>query len=180
MGSDDLINLKQETRATLKDGPGFSGYAITFNALSVDLGGFREIILPEAVNRTVQQGADLRALWNHNSDIVLGRMSAGTLGIVKDQNGLKAEYVIPASAGREYEAVERGDVSGQSFGFRAYDDEWSFDGALPTRYVKDMLVSEVSATGFPAYPTTSLRVGRPRENRVEWLRMKHKTLMARG
>src|SRR5262245_28609508 len=66
------------------EGAGFEGHAIVFGKRSLDLGGFQEIIHEGAVNRTLREGYDVRALWNHNSDTPLGRLSAQTLGLRKD------------------------------------------------------------------------------------------------
>src|SRR5690349_10498157 len=65
------------------------GYAIVFNALSQDLGGFREIIKPEAVDRTLSEALDVRALVDHDPGKVIGRTRAGTLTLRKDKTGLK-------------------------------------------------------------------------------------------
>ena len=54
------------------------GYAIVFNSMSLDLGGFREIIMPSAVDRTLSEAMDVRALVDHDSSKVIGRTRAGT------------------------------------------------------------------------------------------------------
>ncbi len=112
------------------------------------------------MNRTVTEGIDVRALWNHNTDLTLGRMSAGTLMARKDATGYLIRLVPPSWAAPQIETVGRGDVTGQSFGFRALDDEWNFDGKTPMRDVLDMRVSETSIVSFPAYPDTSVGVQR--------------------
>ncbi|TQE98661.1 MAG: HK97 family phage prohead protease [Spiribacter salinus] len=135
------------------------GYAAVFNSMSENLGGFREQIAPGAFSRSLAQGEDIRALWNHNSDIVLGRTRSGTLSLVEDENGLRAEIEPPESAGNLMESVRRGDVSQMSFGFmvrpngdRIDEDE---DGMI-LRTLTDVRLMEVSAVAFPAYPETSI------------------------
>jgi len=93
------------------------------------MGGFVEIIKPGAFTKTLDE-SDVRALLNHNSDQVLGRMSAGTLKLWEDDRGLRAEIHPPdTSAGRDAVAlIKRGDLTGMSFGFRAVRDEKSPDG----------------------------------------------------
>src|SRR5689334_14048664 len=81
-----------ECRAEASDnGRKIRGYAIVFNSLSQDLGGFREIVAPEAVDRTLNEGLDVRALVDHDSGKVIGRTRSGTLNLRKDSRGLKIE-----------------------------------------------------------------------------------------
>jgi HK97 family phage prohead protease len=151
-----------ECRAEASDnGRKIRGYAIKFNSDSVDLGGFREQIAPEAVDRTLNEGLDVRALVDHDTSKVIGRTRAGTLLLRKDQQGLRIE-VEPdqeISYARDImRAVARGDVSGMSFGFRVVADDWNYDGKVPMRTVTDMRISEVSIVTFPAYQATDVQV----------------------
>ena len=84
--SDDLeIRTLVECRAGLSpNGHTIEGHAVVFNSLSEDLGGFREIIKPEAVDRTLREAVDVRALVNHDAGQVIGRTRAGTLTLRKD------------------------------------------------------------------------------------------------
>lgn len=84
-----------ECRAEASDnGRKIRGYPIVFNSLSVDLGGFREIIAPEAVERTLNEGLDVRALVDHDSSKVIGRTRSGTLRLRKDAKGLLMELSL--------------------------------------------------------------------------------------
>lgn len=132
------------------------GYAIVFDRLSEDLGGFLEKIAPSAVDRTLADGVDLRALAHHNPERVLGRLASGTLRVAKDARGLAVEIDPPAAAADLVESVQRGDITGMSFGFRTYKDAWDFTTDPPTRTVQDMLIREVSVVAFPAYPQTQI------------------------
>lgn len=137
------------------------GYPIIFNKLSQDLGGFRERILPSAVDRSLT--ADIRALVDHETGKVLGRTRAGTLSLKKDATGLrmKLEPDMEISYARDIvRAVARGDVSGMSFGFRVIEDEWMEEGKTPIRDVLDMQISEVSVVTFPAYLDTNVEYAR--------------------
>jgi HK97 family phage prohead protease len=147
---------------------GVSGYAIVFNSRSVDLGGFREIILPDAVTRSISGGDDLSGLWNHDSSNPLGRIGAGTLRVHVDRTGLWADYDMPPSAVSQMDAARRRDVRGQSFAFRAFEDDWMMDGDMPIRYVIDMKISEVSIVTFPAYSSTTIGVGQNPQRSIEW------------
>jgi HK97 family phage prohead protease len=165
------------------------GYAIVFNSMSVDLGGFREIIMPDAVNRTLSEGLDVRALVDHDSAKVIGRTRAGTLALRKDKTGLKVE-IDPANTtvGRDImELVGRGDITGMSFAFRTLTDEWRMEDGEAIREVHDMTISEVSIVSFPAYQQTSVEVAQrslrefkesARGKSIAWLQKVHQTRMA--
>jgi HK97 family phage prohead protease len=140
--------------------PQFSGYAIVFNKLSLNLGGFRERIAAEALDRTFRENVDVRALLDHNPAQILGRLSADTLRLKPDKYGLRVEIDAPnTSYARDaLESVSRRDISGMSFGFRAFDDEWTDEDEMPIRTVTDMVVREVSIVTFPAYTDTDVEV----------------------
>lgn len=159
---------------------GLIGHAIVVNQRSLDLGGFFEIILPEAIDRTIAEGLDVRALWNHDPSVILGRSSAGTLTFRKDLKGLAVTIEPPRWAGRYLETIERRDVTGMSFAFNALDDDWHLDNGDPIREVLDMRVREVSPVSFPAYPQTDVDVGSGigKHSRQWWERW-HKTQLAR-
>jgi HK97 family phage prohead protease len=138
------------------------GYAIAFNSLSADLGGFREIILPEAVDRTLRDRLDVRALVDHDPSQVIGRTTAGTLTLEKDTRGLLAEIDPPdTTAGRDIlTLVSRGDVDGMSFGFRVLPggDTFEMRDGMPVRIIHDMTILEVSVVTFPAYSAADVQV----------------------
>lgn len=139
------------------------GYAIVFDSLSLDLGGFREIIKPEAVDRTLAEAADVRALVDHDASKIIGRTRAGTLSMQKRSKGLYVQ-IQPDNqisyANDIMRAVARGDVTGMSFGFRTITDNWRMEDGETVRDVLDMRVSEVSVVTFPAYPETSVEAAK--------------------
>ncbi len=143
------------------------GYAAKFNTLSDDLGGFRERIAPGAFTRTITED-DIRALKNHNSDMVLGRCNdkakKKTLRLFEDSTGLAIECDLPnTSFARDLEeSMNRGDVDQMSFGFmvRWYPDgsrgsNWVFENDTDIHTVTDVILFDVSPVTFPAYPDTS-------------------------
>ncbi len=136
------------------------GTAIVFNSRSVDLGGFTEIIKPEAIDRTISEALDVHAFWNHDSGEVLGRTRAGTLQLRKEKRGMSVIIDPPSWADKILESIRRGDVTGMSFGFRVVTDEWRMEDGMPLREVVDMVVSEVSIVSKPAYQATDVMVSK--------------------
>jgi len=138
-----------------------AGHAAVFGKLSQNLGGFVERVAPGAFAQTLQE-QDIRALFNHHEDHVLGRLSAGTLRMVEDGDGLSYEVDLPdTSAGRDVaELLRRGDVTGSSFGFRVIEDEWGeTEAGFPLRTLKQVSLRDVGPVTFPAYTdaTSALR-----------------------
>lgn len=135
------------------------GHAAVFDKWSVNLGGFREIIRRGAFKDSLGQD-DIRALWNHNTDIVLGRNKAGTLRLQEDEQGLRIELDLPETqAGRDAEvSVGRGDVSQMSFAFRTNvgGDRWFQENGEDRRELLSLGLREVSPVAFPAYPDTDI------------------------
>jgi HK97 family phage prohead protease len=147
---------------TLRDDSGkpkISGYAAMFNSPSCDLGGFTERIAPGAFTKTLKE-SDVRALWNHDTGIVLGRSKAGTLSLREDDTGLMIEIDPPDSAAAYLETMRRGDVDQMSFGFQAIRDKWEEDRNADTitRTLLEVRLFEVSVVAFPAYSDTSASV----------------------
>lgn len=137
-------------------GPVIAGYAAVFNSQSEDLGGFREVIRPGAFRKTVKE-SDIRALWNHDPNYVLGRKSAGTLSLREDDHGLAFEITPPdTSWARDLlVSIERRDVTQMSFGFTTVKDKWQRgDGGTQTRELVEVRLFDVSPVTFPAYPAT--------------------------
>lgn len=129
------------------------GYAARFDALSQNLGGYVERIAPGTFRKTLQE-ADIRALFNHDPNMVLGRNRSGTLRLEEDSDGLRYEIDLPDTrTGQEVATLlERGDVSGSSFGFRMIDEEWGeTEDGFPVRTLKQVALRDVGPVTFPAY-----------------------------
>lgn len=134
------------------------GYAAKFDSLSVPLFGFREKIRKGAFTESIKKN-NIRALWNHNTDMVLGSTKTGTLQLEEDQKGLRFELELPdTQAGRDAAvSVSRGDVDGMSFSFEALRQEWDEkDDKNVIRTLIEVDVKEISPTAFPAYPKTKV------------------------
>ena len=131
------------------------GYAALFDVLSVPLWGFRERIHRGAFSKTIKE-ADIRALWNHNPDYVLGRRKADTLRLAEDRDGLRFEIFPPPSQwARDFMvSIERGDVDQMSFSFNAIRESWSTENGETVRTLEEVALSDISPVTFPAYPQT--------------------------
>lgn len=135
------------------------GYAARFNKYSEDLGGFKEKIKPGAFSDAIKN-SDVRALFNHDPNIVLGRSKAGTLTLKEDKKGLHMSVTLPntRTADELMESIERGDITQQSFGFTIAEDSWRMSekyGEVRTIEKIDRLF-DVSPVTFPAYPDTEV------------------------
>jgi hypothetical protein len=132
------------------------GTGIVFNSWSEDLGGFREMILPEAVDGVID-GADIRSFFNHDPSLVLGRTKAGTMRVNVESGGVRYEVDLPeTSAGRDvHESTRRGDVTGSSFQFSVAEDgdTWTERAGKVERKIHKLAgVYEIGPVSLPAYP----------------------------
>ena len=151
-----------ELRAAANTPPKLGGYAALFNSASDDLGGFTEVISPGAFRNAIPK-SDIRALFNHDPNYVLGRNKAGTLSVSEDKRGLAIE-VEPPDIGWVRDllvSVARGDIDQMSFGFRVAPngDEWVITDDTVTRTISEVdELFDVSVVTYPAYPDTDVAV----------------------
>lgn len=132
------------------------GYAAVFNS-DADIGGYWvERIAPGAFTETIK--GDIRALVGHDSSKIIGRTKSGTLRLSEDAKGLFVEIDVPdTTVGNDlWVLVDRGDISGMSFGFRATKDTWDETVDPPVRTIQALELFEVSAVVFPAYDDTTI------------------------
>ena len=146
-----------ELRADDND-PSLVGYAAVFDDTVEIRDGYFERIVGGAFERSLKD-ADIRALWNHDTNIVLGRTKNGTLNLHEDDHGLAVEIFPGIHAASFVDMVRRGDVNQMSFGFtvKKHDIEMGEDGSL-TRTLLDVDLMEVSPVTFPAYANTEIAV----------------------
>jgi len=151
---EDTRAEKQEDKSAM-----ITGYAAVFEKLSVPMWGFKEKIQAGAFKKSLETN-NVKSLWNHNSDLVLGSTGSGTLKLVEDKKGLRFEMTLPdTQAGRDaYVLVERGDVTQMSFGFRVRGQIWDeSDPKNIIRTLTEIELYEISLTAFPAYNQTSAK-----------------------
>lgn len=133
--------------------PQISAEAIRFNSWSVDLGGFRERMLPGSVILD----RDLVILFDHDTAKVVGRPSAGTATVAQDERAVTFTATPPSTtwASDLLESMKRGDIRGCSFRMMVDEDKWYVDNGQVCRDVIKARVSELTITSMPAYPETT-------------------------
>ena len=138
--------------------PRIEGYFAVFDSNYEIEKGYTESIAPGAF--TDELHADVRALIDHESRLVLGRTTAATLELREDEHGLWGGIDInpnDTEAMNLYARVQRGDVSQCSIGFRIIDEgvEEREDGTVHWT-IKKVKLYEVSCCTFPAYEETEI------------------------
>lgn len=155
------LNKETGNGKEIKEQRILKGYAIKYNSLSEDLGGFKERILKGALTKTLEKSEDVRCLWGHNTMYVLGRESAGTLKLKEDNTGLYFEVEVPNTnwANDLVASVERGDINQMSFGFIPVEENFTYEREIDTYIldVNELRLFEISLVTFPAYTETSVR-----------------------
>jgi uncharacterized protein len=150
-----LTRFGVELRTELqKGGSVLAGHASVFGQYA-DLGNHLEEIGATAFKRALDSNStDVRALFNHDPSMLLGRQSSGTLRLGTDSQGLEFEVDLPdTSAGRDVKILaERGDLNGASFGFIPDESEWDeVQGRKLLRHTSVKQLVDVSPVTFPAY-----------------------------
>ena len=170
------IAKKKETRvfnisqlSTRADGEqkavAIEGYAAVFNSKTSIGGWFDEVIEPGAFSRSLSDNGDIRALFNHNWDNVLGRTKSQTLELREDEKGLNFKVELPdTSVARDLTiSMERGDINQCSFGFFITDEEWNYNVEPALRTIKEVELFEISIVSIPAYDDTEASLVRSKE-----------------
>lgn len=152
------IDAGFKTREAGEDGPLIEGYFAVFDSEYQLWGGATERVDRHAFDGQLQ--ADVRALTNHDTTLVLGRTAAGTLELSVDDHGLYGKIKVnkdDSDAMNLYSRVQRGDVTQCSFGFDITDEEYEELGGGKCRWtIKGVDLYEVSVCTFPAYEQTAV------------------------
>jgi len=138
------------------------GHAAVFDSWSQTLGGFfpfKEKVRAGAFGKSIKND-DIRALFNHDANHVLGRNKAGTLDLSEDGKGLLVRIYPPDTqwARDLLTSISRGDITQMSFGFTVEKDEWSSEDGTDTRELCEVKLFDVSPVTFPAYTQTDVGV----------------------
>jgi len=138
------------------------GHAAVFDSWSETLGGmfpFKERVAKGAFKDSIKHD-DIRALFNHDPNYVLGRNKAGTLELLEDEVGLKVKITPPDTSWAKdiVTSIRRGDISQMSIGFIVEKDKWSTEDGIDTREIRKVKLFDVSPVTFPAYTQTDVGV----------------------
>ncbi|MDX7989866.1 HK97 family phage prohead protease [Xenorhabdus littoralis] len=132
------------------------GYGSVFDSRSEPLWGFREIIKPGAFDEVLND--DVRGLFNHDPNFILGRSTSGTLSLSVDDKGLRYDITAPDTQTIRdlvLAPMLRGDITQSSFAFRVARDgeEWYEDeeGIVIREIHRVARLYDVSPVTYPAY-----------------------------
>lgn len=159
--TDKDLEIRSATLSADADSKKLVGYVVQWNKESETLWGeYVERFAPNAFTDSLKSGKDVRALFEHDHTKLLGRTSSSTLKLEEDSTGLRFELIPPdTQLGRDLlVSVERGDISGMSFGFRTIKNEWDFSVEPNLRTVQQAELVEITVTSIPAYPDSSLEI----------------------
>ena len=144
------------------------GYACLYDNDTSIGGYFTERFAKGAFTKSLKE-RDVVALHSHDDGRPMGRKSRDTLRFTDDDKGLGFENDLPDTQdGRDLAtSLERGDIEGMSFRFRAIKEEWDESGDIPKRTVIEAELYEITYTAFPAYPDTEVGMRSLRAAREE-------------
>jgi HK97 family phage prohead protease len=166
----EVRTVASELRAADDSSFQIRGTAAAYNRLSKNLGGFREKIAPGAFKRALSgQGEDVKCLFNHDANVVLGRTGNGTLRLADSPEGLNFRCQLDQNqqAHRDlYSSIKRGDINECSFAFNVDDEDGeSWEHAqdergqrYKLRTLRSVNLFDVSAVTNPAYGSGATNV----------------------
>lgn len=156
------VSRAQPEEGTETSTPIIEGHAAVFNQWSENLGGmfpFKEKVIPGAFKDSINVD-DVRALFNHDPNYVLGRNKASTLELKETQKGLLVRITPPDTQwARDLTvSIDRGDITQMSFGFLVEEDKWGSEDGMDIRELHKVKLFDVSPVTFPAYSQTSVGI----------------------
>jgi HK97 family phage prohead protease len=176
-----LARVDVQCRAEIRRGNKLGGYAAVFEE-TADLGWLGKERMAVGSLDVALRDSDVRALWEHQPRWLLGRSSAETLRLGADTRGLEWEVDLPdvSYANDLRTLVERGDITGASFGFVPGLHTWDTETQTRTHTSVAQLV-DVSAVAFPAYTSASTearsQLHRPTSRRSQLIRARARVLL---
>lgn len=185
-----FVHLAADLRTEVREGEGqrrrIVGHAAVFDIWTTLYEGryylWKEVVRPGAFANALGERQDVRALWNHDANIVLGRTESGTLALSEDGVGLLMSLEPPDT---QYirdlvlSPIERRDVSQMSFAFTIRRGKATIteieagktitdnggervtltrdgDRYIEERELLDLNLLDVSPVTYPAYETTDV------------------------
>ena len=140
-----------------------TGYGAVFSK-KYRVMGFSEQIAPGAFTKTLADNPDVRGMFNHSPDFLLGRTKSGTMDVEEDKRGLRYEIradKLDPQAQSVARKIERGDVDGSSMAFFVHQEEWEEKGGKPSlRTIKEVELIETGPVTMPASPSTTSKIQR--------------------
>ncbi|MFI7677875.1 HK97 family phage prohead protease [Actinophytocola sp. NPDC049390] len=131
------------------------GHAAVFGQIATVPGHYEALERGAFTDVLKNPDTDVRALVNHDANLLLARQSAGTLRISQDSEGLPFDLDLPNTsyANDLRELLERGDINGASFAFLPGKDRWDRapDGRQLRTHTSVSQLLDVSVVTFPAY-----------------------------
>lgn len=172
----EIRSTATDLQAVTRDDAGkttkqIQGYAIIFDTLSIDLGGFFE-----EIDSTALDGVDLsdiKLIYAHENNQILARTDAGNLQVKVDDKGVFfiADLADTTLANDVYNNIQAGNLKGMSFGFTIADggDKWvrQPNGKLLHEVTQIGILGELTVTAWPAYPSTSVELKRSAEQQMK-------------
>lgn len=134
-----------------------AGIAAPFNSDSVSFGDWVERYAPGAFTKTLINKPDVIALINHNTDLPVGRTTAGNLQLFETARGLEYTFTPPdTTLGRDLKYnIEHRIWKSISIGFVINSFNWTKEGGKNIRNLTELDLWEMSFVSFPAYPDTT-------------------------
>lgn len=157
-----MDRLNVELRSASLDGNTLKGVAHVTGQRALVNGRYEEFSA-EAFNEVMNRSdTDVRAFYNHNTDMLLGRQSNGTLRLEMEDGGLAFSIDLPnTSYGNDIrELVKRGDLDQASFGFLPgkFEFDKASDGIQIRRHTSVRELIDVSPVPLPAFSGTSVQL----------------------
>lgn len=150
----EVTRFNVQLRATVT-GTTLTGHAAVFDQIAVVPGHYERLARSAFESALGDPDTDVRALVNHDPNLLLGRQGAGTLRIHTDDEGLAFEVDLPNTsyANDLREVMARGDLDGASFAFIPGEDSWERapDGRQLRTHTSVRQLIDVSPVTFPAY-----------------------------
>jgi hypothetical protein len=175
MSKSERRSIQQEFRVSPEGEPTtIGGYAAVFDSPTSIAGLWTEVVDSHAFDNVIGARPDVRSLFNHDPNYVIGRTTAGTLTLSIDARGLAYVATPPTTswASDLIVSMRRGDITGSSYGYTVARDQWvdNADGSVTRTILEIGELFDASPVTFPAFDAAtstvrSMPTSMPREIR---------------